>query len=327
MTAGSLEQFEAARPRLFSLAYRMLGEAVEAEDVVQEAYLRWAKAGPVATPAAWLTRVAANLCLTRLTSARARRERYTGPWLPEPVVTGLGPLETVEQRDSLRFGVLVLLERLTPAERAAFVLREGFDYSHREIAGLLGVSEANARQLYRRAREHVGEPRKRFEAPVHKEVVERLLTAMHRGDLPTLERLLAEDVVAWSDGGGKVSAARRPITGRAKVLRFLLGLARHPRLASAGFTVAPVNGEPALLVFESGALIAVMVPEFTGGRLSEIRNVLNPEKLAFAAAQLANGQAGTRHDGSRPLKPSNCSSALASSGTSTTGPKRPGSRG
>nr|WP_236809200.1 RNA polymerase sigma factor SigJ [Amycolatopsis albispora] len=270
----------------------MLGEAAEAEDVVQEAYLRWEKSEPVGTPPAWLTRVVTNLCLNRLTSARARRERYTGPWLPEPVVSEPGPAETAEQRDSLRYGVLVLLERLTPAERAAFVLREGFDYSHREIADILGVTEANARQLYRRAREHVGEPRKRFEASADERrgIVERFLAATLDGDLPALERLLTEDVVAWSDGGGKVGAGRRPILGRAKVLRFLTGLGGHPRARAAEFTVEVVNGEPALLVFEAGALIAVMVPELRDGRCAEIRTVLNPDKLAFAAAQLAARQ-------------------------------------
>ncbi|MGC7101937.1 RNA polymerase sigma-70 factor [Amycolatopsis lurida] len=293
MTAGTLEQFEAARPRLFSLAYRMLGEAAEAEDVVQEAYLRWAKSEPVDTPPAWLTRVATNLCLNRLTSARARRERYAGPWLPEPVVTGPGPLETAEQRDSLRFGVLVLLERLTPPERAAFVLRESFEYSHREIAGILGVSEANARQLYRRAREHVGEPRKRFEASAedHRKVIERFIAAALDGDLAALEQVLTEDVVSWSDGGGKVTAGRRPITGRDKVLRFLAGLGRHPRAAAAEFTVDVVNGEPALLVFESGELTAVMLAELRDGKLAELRTVLNPDKLAYGATQLAQRDA------------------------------------
>ncbi|QFU90840.1 RNA polymerase sigma-70 factor [Amycolatopsis sp. YIM 10] len=293
MTAGTLEQFEAARPRLFSLAYRMLGEAAEAEDVVQEAYLRWAKSEPVDTPPAWLTRVATNLCLNRLTSARARRERYAGPWLPEPVVTGPGPLETAEQRDSLRFGVLVLLERLTPPERAAFVLRESFEYSHREIAGILGVSEANARQLYRRAREHVGEPRKRFEASAedHRKVIERFIAAALNGDLAALEQMLTEDVVSWSDGGGKVTAGRRPITGRDKVLRLLAGLGRHPRAAGAEFAVEVVNGEPALLVFESGGLTAVMLPELRDGKVTALRTVLNPDKLAYAAAQLAQRDA------------------------------------
>lgn len=289
MTAGTLEQFETARPRLFSLAYRMLGEAAEAEDVVQEAYLRWEKSEPVDTPPAWLTRVATNLCLNRLTSARARRERYAGPWLPEPVVTGPGPLETAEQRDTLRFGVLVLLERLSPPERAAFVLREGFEYSHREIAGILGVTEANARQLYRRAREHIGEPRKRFEATAdeHRKVIERFLAAALNGDLAELEQVLTEDVVSWSDGGGKVTAGRRPITGRAKVMRFLAGIGRHPRAAAAEFAIDEVNGEPALLVFEAGELITVMLPELRDGKVTAIRNVVNPDKLAYAAAQLA----------------------------------------
>jgi RNA polymerase sigma factor (sigma-70 family) len=166
MAVEKLARFEENRSRLFSLAYQMLGEAAEAEDVVQDAYLRWERSEVVGVPEAWLTKVVANLCLSRLTSARARRERYVGSWLPEPVLTasGPGPLEIVEQRDSVSFGMLLLLERLTPPERLAFVLREAFDYSHREVAEILQVDEVHARQLYHRARAHVGTGHKRFTA-------------------------------------------------------------------------------------------------------------------------------------------------------------------
>ncbi|RCG28549.1 RNA polymerase sigma factor SigJ [Sphaerisporangium album] len=285
-----LDQFAASRPRLLGLAYRMLGEAAEAEDVVQDAYLRWRDSGEVDVPEAWLTKVVTNLCLNRLTSARARRERYVGVWLPEPVLTGdgaLGPLETVEQRESLSFGMLLLLERLTPPERAAFVLREAFGYGHREIAGILDVQEAHARQLYRRARAHVGDPRRRFTATPEEatKLFERFLAAASRGDVAGLERLLAEDVVSWADGGGKGPAASRPITGRLQVLRFVNGLARRFLKEEAEAVIGTVNGGPAMIVRHRGALIAVTVPEFADGRITVLRTITNPDKLALMAAR------------------------------------------
>ncbi len=282
--------FEANRSRLFGLAYRMLGEAAEAEDVVQDAYLRWRQhADTVATPASWLTKVTTNLCLGRLTSARARREHYVGPWLPEPILTSTdpGPLETVEQHDTLSLGVLMLLERLTPLERAAFVLREAFDCGHREIAEILDLDEAHVRQLYRRARQHVGEPRKRFPASAEqgRRILERFLAAAVSGDVAGLARLLAEDAVAWSDGGGKVTAARHPVIGRDKVARLFVGLGRSPRTGRAALSLAEVNGTPAVLVHEAGALSVVIVPEIVDGRVVAVHSVLNPDKLAFASAQ------------------------------------------
>lgn len=290
VTADMLERFQANRPRLFGLAYRMLGEASEAEDVLQDAYLRWERSADVQVPEAWLTKVVTNLCLNRLTSARARREVYIGPWLPEPVLSGngeLGPLETVEQRDSLTFGMLVLLERLTPPERAAFVLREAFGYRHREIGEILDVTEANVRQLYRRARSHLGEPRKRFPVSPERgrEIVERFLAATLHGDVAGLEQWLARDVVAWSDGGGQVSAARRPVSGRDKVARFLHGLGNHPLAAGIEVDIRPVNGEPGALIWRAGELFAVLSLEFADGRLVALRNVANPAKLAYIAAQ------------------------------------------
>src|SRR5262245_49474092 len=248
VTQERLEQFETNRRRLFGLAYRLLGEASEAEDVVQDAYLRWERSDTAVSPEAWLTKVVTNLCLNRLTSARAQRERYVGTWLPEPVFTDngvLGPQETVEQRESLSLGMLVLLERLTPPERAAFVLREAFGHSHREIAEILELDEPHARQLYHRAQEHVGVARRRFVATPEqrRKLLERFLEATLDGDVPALERMLAEDVVAWSDGGGKAPAAKWPVVGREKFLRVLGGLARHPlwNRAAVG-TVGTVNG-------------------------------------------------------------------------------------
>lgn len=293
-TEAAAAEFESHRPRLFSLAYRMLGSASEAEDVVQDTYLRWSKAdrSAVRTPAAWLTKVMTNLCINQLTSARAQRELYVGPWLPEPVFTSrdeLGPLETAEQRESVSFALLTLMERLTPGERAVFVLREAFGHSHREIAEVLDIEEANSRQLHRRAREQLGRPRRHFDVDdaQRKKVVERFFAATLEGDVAGLEQLLADDVVAWSDGGGQVSAARRPISGREKVLRYLLGLGARPEAAQVRGEYAEVNGEPAVAVFAGGTLRGVIVPEVGDGRVSAVRTVINPGKLAYAAAQLA----------------------------------------
>lgn len=288
VTQERLERFEANRRRLFGLAYRLLGEASEAEDVVQDAYLRWQRSDTAVSPEAWLTKVVTNLCLNRLTSARAQRERYVGPWLPEPVSTDggvLGPLDTVEQRESLSLGMLVLLERLTPPERAAFVLREAFGHSHREIAEILELDEAHVRQLYRRARQHVGAERKRFVAAPEqrRKLLERFLAATLGGDVQELERLLAEDVVAWADGGGKAPAALLPVAGRENLVRYLVALARYEQRIR--MTTNAVNGEPALVLHMDGRLLGVTVPEFDGDRIVAIRTVANPDKLAFFAKQ------------------------------------------
>jgi RNA polymerase sigma-70 factor (ECF subfamily) len=291
VTRERLERFEVNRRRLFGLAYRLLGEASEAEDVVQDTYLRWQRSDTVVSPEAWLTKVVTNLCLNRLTSARAQRERYVGTWLPEPVFTDggvLGPLETVAQRESLSLGMLVLLERLTPPERAAFVLREAFGHSHREIAEILELDEAHVRQLYRRARTHVGAERKRFVAAPEqrRKLVERFLAATLGGDVQELERLLAEDVVAWADGGGKAPATRLPVAGRENLLRYLVVMVGHPQWADVtSATVGTVNTEPAIVLELEGRLAAVMVPEFDGDRIAALHAVSNPDKLAFLARQ------------------------------------------
>ncbi|XVV06140.1 RNA polymerase sigma-70 factor [Actinosynnema sp. CA-248983] len=281
--------FEEHRPRLFGLAYRLLGSAHEAEDVLQDAYLRWNRTDGVRDPSAWLTRVVTNLCLNHLTSARVRRERYVGPWLPEPVPTAdLGPLDTVEQRESVSFAVLVLMERLTPAERAVVVLHDAFGYGHREIADVIGLSEANCRQLLRRARQHLAAaPRFPHDPAAGTRLVERFLAAACDGDLASLERLLAEDVTAWSDGGGRVSAALRPVVGRDRVLRYLVGgLSRFG--ADLALRIAEVNGAPAVLASAGDLLVAVLAPEFAGGRVTAVRIVANPGKLAFLAGRVSH---------------------------------------
>ncbi|WSA22408.1 RNA polymerase sigma-70 factor [Streptosporangium subroseum] len=277
------EEFEAHRPKLFGLAYRMLGSVAEAEDAVQDAYLRWrgAERESIDSPGAWLARVVTNLCLNRLTAARTTRERYVGFWLPEPAPTGaLGPLETVEQRDSVSLAFLVLLERLTPAERAVFVLREAFSYGYGEIAEVLDLSEANCRQLYGRARRHVGEHR-RFDAPGDqgRKIAERFLAAARSGDLAGLEQVLAADVTAWADGGGKVAAVLRPIIGREKVIRYVIGIAIKFG-DGVEFGHAEVNGQDAMLAWRGDELVAVFVMEVADGMIVGLRTVLNPDKLS-----------------------------------------------
>ncbi|MER7517886.1 RNA polymerase sigma-70 factor [Streptomyces sp. NPDC126499] len=296
------EEFLSHRARMFGLAYRMLGSAEEAEDVVQDAYLRWRGADRTAIerPGAWLAKVVTNLCLTRLTSARARREEYPGPWLPEPVLTGadrdgrpgaLGPLESAELRDSVSTALLVLLERLTPTERAVYVLREAFGYGHREIAGVLDLGEANCRQLYRRAVRRIAEEEPRFEAPSEERwgtLVETFVAAAREGDLAGLEKLLAEDVVWWSDGGGKVTAARRPLFGREKVLRFLAGIMRPDGgLGGVALLAVEANGAPALVAHRADRLVAVASFELRDGVVTGVRAVTNPDKLVYAERQFA----------------------------------------
>ncbi|MFF3514025.1 RNA polymerase sigma-70 factor [Streptomyces sp. NPDC002573] len=286
------DEFEIHRSRLFGLAYRMLGSAEEAEDTVQDAYLRWSSADreDVERPGAWLAKAVTNLCLTRLTSARARREVYPGPWLPEPVVTSdgaLGPLESAEQRDAVSFALLVLLERLTPAERAVYVLREAFAYGYREIAEVLDLGEANCRQLHRRATQRLSAEGTRFEAEPERQarLVESFLTAARDGDVAELERLLAADVTWWGDGGGKVSAARRPIEGRERVLRVMaIGFRRY--IAPLGLTVEEINGATALVARDGDEIVGVITLEIHEGVITEVRAVVNPDKLAFVKRQL-----------------------------------------
>jgi RNA polymerase sigma-70 factor (TIGR02957 family) len=291
VAVDAVGEFMAQRARLLGLAYRLLGSAEDAEDAVQEAFLRWDRVdrGAIAVPSAWLAKVVTNLCLNRLASARAQREVYAGPWLPEPVLTeggDFGPMETAAQRESVSMALLVLLERLTPAERAVFVLREAFGYGHGEIAGILETSEANCRQLLRRARRRIGEQRPRFQpvAGQWRPLAERFLAAAGEGDLPALERLLAADVISWADGGGKVTAARRPVAGRDRVARYMAGAIRRFG-AGAQARLAEINGQPGVLGLADGALAGVLVLELGGGKIAALRIVANPDKLGFAARQ------------------------------------------
>jgi RNA polymerase sigma factor (sigma-70 family) len=281
-------RFEANRSRLTGLAYRMLGELHEAQDVVQDAWLRWSRhEDDVLDPEAWLTRVVVNLARTRLTTLRDGRTDYVGPWLPEPVPTGpggvdLGPVETAMERETLSLGMLRLLETLSPAERAVFVLHEAFGHPHAEVAGLLDLPEPTVRQHLHRARERVGTGRRRFEADpaTAAELTARFLQAAGGQDIAALERLLAEDAVALSDGGGVASAARRPVEGRGRVARFSAGLARGATAVTVG--LEEVNGGVGVVVRDAERVIVVMAAEFDAdtGELTLLSSVLNPAKIA-----------------------------------------------
>jgi RNA polymerase sigma-70 factor (TIGR02957 family) len=292
----TLQTFEQQRPRLFAIAYRLLGSASEAEDAVQDTFVRWhaADVQTVQSPAAWLTKVLTNLCLSRLTSARARRETYPGPWLPEPVLTEqstLGPLDRAEQRESVSLAFLLLLERLTPSQRAVFVLREAFDYSHREIAEILGLTEVNCQQLYRRARQRVTDDRpqlprrSRASREEGNRIAEEFLAAARSGDLTTLESLLAADVVAWADGGGKTRAARRPVHGAPRVARYLAGWMSRD-VPGVRVVVTDVNGQPGILGILDGQLLVAVLLDLVDRRVAGVYAVANPDKLAFLAAQV-----------------------------------------
>lgn len=275
------------RPRLFGIAYQMLGSASEAEDVVQETWLRWqtVERADVRDPAAFLVTVATRLAINVVRSARKRREHYVGPWLPEPVDTGGGPEAGAEQAADVELAVLLLLERLSPPERAAYVLRESFDYPFAEIAAILRVTEANARQLASRARRRIAAERR---TPVsrteHRRLLETFIAAARTGDLDALEELLAEDAVSYSDGGGAVRGASRiPVAGRARVAKFVVAFA--PRFWP-GATVAWVeaNGRPAALVSRDGAPFALLAISASDAGVDRLLWVLNPGKLhGFAA--------------------------------------------
>jgi RNA polymerase sigma-70 factor (ECF subfamily) len=276
------EVFDRQRPFLFSIAYRMLGSVMDGEDVVQEAYLRWQRApqAEVRSPRAYLSAVVTRLCIDQLRSARTQREEYIGPWLPEPLPTEPAP-DAVVIDESLSMAFLVLLESLNPTERAVFLLREVFDYDYEEISRLVGKSEANCRQIARRARDSVAARRPRFESSPEQE--ERLmgsfLEASLGGDMEGLVSVLSEDVTLWSDGGGKTRAALNPIHGADKVARFFSGILRK---APPGLVVrrALVNGRPGLIgYFEDGRPQSVATFDVAEGSIRAIRLVVNPEKL------------------------------------------------
>ena len=272
--------FEALRPVLLGLAYRLLGSMWDAEDVVGDAYLRWVgvDTAGVREPRAFLITVVSRLALDRLRSARATREAYVGPWLPEPVSLEDGPLDVAERRDALSYATLHLMERLSPPERGVFVLREAFGLPYDEIAEIVGTSAANCRQLLHRARTHLGEEG-RFQPSDadHTRLLTGFLAAAHAGDLATLAGLLTDDARAWTDGGGRTRAALRPILGRTKVVAFVAGLTlRYP---IDGSQLVEANGRPALRL-RHGDLEQLVLLELRDGRIATVFAVLNPDKLS-----------------------------------------------
>jgi RNA polymerase sigma-70 factor, ECF subfamily len=303
MNETALEHFEAHRPLLFAVAYRMLGSASDAEDVVQDAWLRYSAAQPVdlRSPKAFLTTVVTRLCLDRLKSARAAREEYVGPWLPEPVVTDdqPGPDRSVALAESVTLAFMVLLETLSPEERAVFLLREVFEHDYSEIASMLEMTAANCRQLFHRAKARIAEKRPRFRvaAEAKRPLVERFVHALRAGDADEFTSVLAADVGFWSDGGGKALAARRPLHGHESVVNLLVGFRRWAPaagidLADVSLDIADVNGEPAMLQRIAGRLDSVYTFTIDDERIAAIRVVRNPDKLQFLERQLTAHSAG-----------------------------------
>ena len=284
-----VESFESYRPNLFAIAYRMLGSAMDAEDMVQETYLRYqtTPAEPIRSLKAYLTTIIIRLCMDQLQLARRKREVYVGPWLPEPILTTTtsasgDPAERVDIEESISLAFLVLLEQLQPFERAVFLLREVFEYDYAEIASMLGKSEAACRRSFSRAKQHLKEHRPRFpaSAQTHRELLTRYFQAVQTGEMTELQNLLAEEVTLWADSGGKVKgAALRPISGRDAVARFSVGTKRFlPE--DYRVEMAEVNRQPALIFRTGDQALLVLTIEVEAGHIQAIRIIANPEKLA-----------------------------------------------
>jgi RNA polymerase sigma-70 factor (TIGR02957 family) len=299
-TSDPVRVFDEHRALLISVAYRVLGSVTDAEDAVQEAWLRWSGVdhSSVEDPRAFLVRVTTRLAIDRLRRAKARRESYVGPWLPEPILTRQDPAEDAAMAESVSMAMLVVLETLSPLERAVFVLKEAFGMPHAEIAEVLGRKEEAVRQLARRAREHVRERRTRFDANQveQRRVTERFLEATSTGDLEGLMAVLSPGVTLVADGGGRVLAPRRPVHGAEKVARFLLAVATEERTAkfleSVGSEpsgevrvhLAQVNGEPGVVITAGGEPISALILDVSEGVAQTIHLVANPEKLAGVRA-------------------------------------------
>jgi RNA polymerase sigma-70 factor (ECF subfamily) len=280
--------FLGSRSRLFGIAYRMLGTVAEAEDVVQETWLRWQTAdrSAVLEPVAYLVSVATRIAINIAQSAHSRRETYIGPWLPEPVDTSADPTLGAERGEALELAVLLLLEKLGPTERAAYVLREAFEYSHRDIAEVLDMTESNVRQIVTRARRHIGGERRALATKAEQErLLRAFLIAAQQGELSALERLLGSDVVSTSDGGGAVRAALAPIRGRAKVARFITSFASH-WWTGATITWIEANGRVAALVSREGRAYGLVSAETSDTKIEQIMWVINPAKLASISARI-----------------------------------------
>ncbi|TVT54648.1 RNA polymerase sigma-70 factor [Amycolatopsis rhizosphaerae] len=289
--------FHRHRPLLFSVAYRVLGTAADAEDAVQDAWIKWSAAdrSQVADPKAYLTRIVSNLALERLRSARHKRETYVGPWLPEPILTSGDSAESVVDAESVSMAMLVVLETLSPLERAVFVLKEVFGFSHAEIAEAVERSEAAVRQAAHRAREQVRGRRPRFtvDRSRQREVTERFFAAATGGDVNALMELLSPDVTLWTDGGGKVRQAMRPVVGSATVAAWFaaIGTVAYQGIEPADrkAELAEINGGPGIVFSAPDRVIATLTFDFDAdGRITAIHNVANPDKLRAIAEGTAH---------------------------------------
>lgn len=277
--------FDTHRPRLLALAYRLLGSRSDAEDVVQDTWLRWHRAGPdgILDPEAWLVTVATRLGLDRLRALRSERTRYPGPWLPEPLHVeddaAPGPAERLQIEQDISFAFVWMLERLTPDERAVFLLRQAFDYDHARIAELLGLREDHCRQLAHRAQARLRDGRPRFEVDpaAHRRLLERFMHAARAGDRAGIAALLHDDACLVSDGGGKAKAALRPLAGADRIARLYWAVAR--RADGRTWALGRVNGEPAIVQRLDGRIVIVMVATHADGRIVDLLNVMNPDKL------------------------------------------------
>jgi RNA polymerase sigma-70 factor (ECF subfamily) len=278
--------FNEARPRLFGIAYRMLGSVAEAEDIVQEAWLRWQQTdrAVVRNPAGFLTTVTTRLAINAAGSARIRREQYVGPWLPEPVDTSADPSLGAESSEALETAVLVLMEKLGPEQRAAYVLRQAFDYSYDRIAEILSTSAGNARQLVSRAQKHVGSRRQEPVDPAkRRELLEAFVAAARDGDVKRLEQVLSAEVVSTTDGAGRAArAARRPVVGRDNVARFVAGWSDW--WVGTTVTWVETNGQTAALARREGTPVAVLTLSVSPSGIDQLMWVMAPDKLAHAPA-------------------------------------------
>lgn len=295
----AVSDFVGVRPRLFGIAYRMLGSATEAEDIVQEIWIRWQTTdrSVVLDPVGFLVTATVRLAINVAQSARVRRETYIGTWLPEPVDTSADPEIGAERDEALELAVLLLLEKLTPNERAAYVLREAFDYPYPKIAAVLDQSEANARQLVSRARKHIAAGRREPVALVEqRRLLDAFLAAATVGDLAGLERMLAADVVSYSDGGGIAGVVRVPILGRTRVARFLAGFSsRFWTDAEIGWVA--VNGQAGVMVSRGGGPVALLTISASASGIDQIMWVMNPAKLVgFTSRSGADGTSATDRD-------------------------------
>lgn len=284
--AAALTQFDAHRRRLFGIAYRMLGSVADAEDIVQETWIRWQGTDrtDVREPAAFLTTIATRLSINVLQSAHARRETYIGPWLPEPVNTDDDPALGAERAEALQFAVLLMLEKLTPTERAAYVLREAFDYPYARIAEVIGVSVVSARQLVSRARAHLTSERHgTVEPTAQRSLLEAFLVAAQHGDAAQLEKLFADDVVSYTDGNGVKLAARTPVIGRRRVSTFIAAFSHHFWTGKSIGWVR-VNGQPAATLIENGTVTTMVTVTASDDGIRQLLWVMSPDKLRHVNA-------------------------------------------